>query len=205
MNPPTPMPPETTPAPAHAHAADWLQRWAHLLPAQAPVLDIACGRGRHLRWLAGRGHPVTGIDRDAGALAASQDLADAGQAELILADLENGAWPCAGRQWPVVLVTHYLWRPLWPQIVASLAPGGLLVYETFAVGNETVGKPSRPDFLLRPGELIERCAGLRIIAFEDGFLDDPARFVQRVVAQRPGAADKLPTRHRLRAATAPGA
>ena len=222
MPPDSPLP---TRADAHAHAhehghpnpraharsdgqtgaADWLQCWAHLLPAGAPVLDIACGRGRHLRWLAGRGHPVTGIDRDAAALGASRGLADAGQAELILADIESGPWPCAGRQWPLVLVTHYLWRPLWPQILACLAPGGLLVYETFAAGNETVGKPSRPDFLLQPGELIERCAGLRIIAFEDGFLDDPARFVQRVVAQRPGPADSLPTRHLLRAATPPGA
>ena len=186
-------------------AADWLQAWAHLLPTGAPVLDIACGRGRHLRWLAGRGHPVTGIDRDADALADSQGLAGAGQAELILADIEGGAWPCPGRQWPVVLVTHYLWRPLWPQILASLAPGGLLIYETFGAGNETVGKPSRPDFLLQPGELIERCAGLHIIAFEDGFLDQPARFVQRVVARRPGHADKLPLRHLLRAADPPGA
>ena len=196
------MPPDTNPAPALGAAAEWLQRWAHLLPAQAAVLDIACGRGRHLRWLAGLGHPVTGIDRDAAALAASQDLANAGLAELILADIENDPWPCPGRQWPVVLVTHYLWRPLWPQILASLAPGGLLVYETFAAGNETVGKPSRPDFLLQPGELIERCAGLRIIAFEDGFLGDPARFVQRVVAQRPGPAGVLPVRPLLRPAGA---
>ena len=189
---------------AQGDAADWLQRWAHLLPAGAAVLDIACGRGRHLRWLAGRGHPVTGIDRDPAALAASQDLAAAGQAELIQADIETGAWPCPGRQWPVVLVTHYLWRPLWPQILASVAPGGWLVYETFADGNQTVGKPSRPDFLLQPGELIERCAGLRIIGFEDGFLDHPARFVQRVVAWRAGPDAALPARHRLRPASPAG-
>ena len=187
-----------TPPHGRAEPADWLQRWAHLLPAGAPVLDIACGRGRHLRWLAGRGHPVTGIDRDAAALAASQDLADAGQAELILADIENGPWPCPGRQWPVVLVTHYLWRPLWPQILASVAPGGWLVYETFADGNQTVGKPSRPDFLLQPGELIVRCAGLRIVAYEDGFLDEPARFVQRVVAASPAPDAAGPARHGLR-------
>ena len=194
---------------AQGQPADWLQAWAHLLPAGAAVLDIACGRGRHLRWLAGRGHPVTGIDRDPEALGASQDLAEAGQAELILADIEHGPWPCPGRQWPVVLVTHYLWRPLWPQILASLAPGGWLIYETFAAGNESVGKPARPDFLLQPGELIERCAGLRIIAFEDGFLDHPARFVQRVLARRPGPADslpmRLPMRHLLRSASPPGA
>ena len=194
---------------AQGQPADWLQAWAHLLPAGAAVLDIACGRGRHLRWLAGRGHPVTGIDRDPEALGASQGLAEARQAELILADIEHGPWPCPGRQWPVVLVIHYLWRPLWPQILASLAPGGWLIYETFAAGNESVGKPARPDFLLQPGELIERCAGLRIIAFEDGFLDHPARFVQRVLARRPGPADslpmRLPMRHLLRSASPPGA
>jgi SAM-dependent methyltransferase len=175
-----------------APPADWLQRWAHLMPAGTPVLDIACGRGRHLRWLAGRGHPVTGLDRDPLALAASADLARSGQAELIEADLEGGPWPCPGRQWPVVLVTHYLWRPLWPQILASLAPGGLLIYETFADGNQTVGKPSRPDFLLQPGELLTRCAGLRIVAYEDGYLDTPPRFLQRVVAWRPDAVGGQP-------------
>ena len=188
---------------AQGESADWLRRWAHLLPAGAPVLDIACGRGRHLRWLAGRGHPVTGIDRDASALAASQDLASAGQAELIQADLEGGPWPCPGRQWPVVLVTNYLWRPLWPQILASLAPAGVLVYETFADGNQSVGKPSRADFLLQPGELILRCASLQIVAFEQGFLDHPARFVQRVVAVRPAPAAAQPARHALLPTTAP--
>ena len=177
----------------------WLLRWAHLLPPAAPVLDIACGSGRHLRWLAARGHPVTGIDRDAAALAASHGLVAAGQAELIQADIEHGPWPCPGRQWPVVLVTHYLWRPLWPQILASVAPGGLLIYETFADGNQTLGKPSRPDFLLHAGELIQRCAGLHIVAYEDGFLDLPPRCVQRVVAARTVPGASLPVRHALAA------
>ena len=177
----------------------WLQRWAHLLPTGGTVLDLACGRGRHLRWLAAQGFVATGIDRDTDALAASADLAAAGRVELIQADVENGAWPCPGRQWGAVLVFNYLWRPLWPQLLAALAPGALLVYETFADGNQTVGKPSRPDFLLRPGELIDRCAGLRIVAYEDGFLADPPRFVQRVVALRPAAAGDAPPRHALAA------
>ena len=84
------------------------------------------------------------------------------------------------------MVTNYLWRPLLPTIVQSVAPGGVLVYETFAAGNETVGKPSRPDFLLQPGELLGACAGMRIVAYEDGFLASPARFVQRIAAVRPG-------------------
>jgi SAM-dependent methyltransferase len=176
----------------------WLQRWAHLLPAGGRALDVACGRGRHLRWLAGRGHRVTGIDRDAAALAASADLVASAGATLIEADIENQPWPCAGQTFDAVVVANYLWRPLWPALLASLAPGGVLVYETFAAGNETVGKPSRPDFLLQPGELLARCDGLRVVAFEDGFLADPPRFVQRVVAVRPALpADRPPPRHPL--------
>ena len=164
--------------------SDWLQRWAHLLPAGGRVLDVACGRGRHLRWLAGRGFVLTGIDRDAAALAALQDLAS--EIERVEADIENQPWPLPGRLFDAVLVSNYLWRPLWPQLLASLAPGGVLVYETFAAGNEALGKPSRPDFLLQPGELLQRCAGLHTVAYEDGFLDGPPRFVQRVVARSLG-------------------
>ena len=186
-----------------APPSPWLQRWAHLLPARASVLDVACGSGRHLRWLAGLGHRVTGIDRDTAALALSSDLAAAGRAELIAADIEGGPWPCPGRRFDAVVVVNYLWRPLWPTLRDSLAPGGVLVCETFADGNQTVGKPSRPDFLLQPGELLQRCAGLRIVAFEDGFLDAPPRFVQRVVAVREAASDGPPPRHRLDAAPPP--
>jgi SAM-dependent methyltransferase len=176
----------------------WLQRWAHLLPAGGSVLDVACGRGRHLRWLAGRGHRLTGIDRDGAALAFSADLVATAGATLIEADIENGPWPCAGQTFDAVVVANYLWRPLWPALLAALAPGGVLVYETFAAGNETVGKPSRPDFLLQPGELLARCDGLRVVAFEDGFLADPPRFVQRVVAVRPALpADQPPPRYPL--------
>jgi hypothetical protein len=89
-------------------------------------------------------------------------------------------------QFAGVVVTNYLWRALLPTITASVACGGVLIYETFAAGNETVGKPSRPDFLLQPGELLAACAGLRIVAYEDGFISHPERFVQRIVAVRPG-------------------
>jgi SAM-dependent methyltransferase len=157
------------------------------------VLDLACGRGRHLRWLAGRGFRVTGIDRDAVALAPL-----AGLGEIVVADIEAGPWPLSGRRFDAVIVTHYLWRALLPAIVDAVDGGGVLVYETFAAGNETVGRPSRADFLLQPGELIAACAGLRIVAYEDGFLSGPDRFVQRIAAVRETAAAS-PSRHRLRA------
>ena len=172
-------------------ASAWVRRWSHLVRPQGTVLDLACGTGRHMRWFAARGHFVTGVDRSAEGLAGLTDLQAHGHAELIQADLENTPWPLAShgaqRQFDAVVVTNYLWRDLWPQILASLAPGGVLIYETFAIGNETVGKPSRPDFLLQPGELLQRCATLRVVAYEDGYEPSPPRFVQRIaaVAQRP--------------------
>ncbi|MDB5871952.1 MAG: hypothetical protein JWQ07_1394 [Ramlibacter sp.] len=169
----------------------WVRRWSRLVPAGGAVLDVACGRGRHMRWFAAQGHPVTGVDRDHDAIDAV-----AGLSEAVLADIENGPWPFAGRTFAGVVVTNYLWRPLLPVIVQSVAPGGVLIYETFAAGNETVGKPSRPDFLLQPAELIDACRELRVIAYEDGFLEEPARFVQRIAAMRaiPG---EVPQRHPL--------
>jgi SAM-dependent methyltransferase len=158
----------------------WIARWAHLVPAGGTVLDVACGRGRHLRWFAAQGHPVVGVDRDADALASLQ-----GVGETVLADIENGPWPFAGRRFDAVVVTNYLWRPLFPALLAAVAPGGVLLHETFAQGNETVGKPSRPDFLLAPGELLRAYgAELRVVAYEDGFLEQPPRFVQRIAAVR---------------------
>jgi SAM-dependent methyltransferase len=162
--------------------SEWVRRWSHLLAPHATVLDVACGRGRHLRWFAALGHRVTGVDRDAEAIA-MLDGVDGG-IRVELADIENGPWPFEGQTFGGVVVTHYLWRPLMPTIVASVAPGGVLIYETFAAGNETVGKPSRPDFLLRPGELLDACADLRVVAYEDGFIDSPPRFVQRIAAVR---------------------
>ncbi|MCB4364893.1 class I SAM-dependent methyltransferase [Hydrogenophaga taeniospiralis] len=170
----------------------WVQRWSHLVPVAGSVLDVACGHGRHLRWLAGRGHPVTGVDRSAEAIEAVSGLGRAVQA-----DIENGPWPFADETFDAVVVTNYLWRPLLAQIVSSVAPGGVLIYETFAQGNETVGKPSRPDFLLRPGELLQATTGLHVVVFEDGFIDRPERFVQRIAAVRkrpdlPGLPERYP-------------
>ena len=162
--------------------SEWVRRWSHLVPAGGAVLDVACGRGRHLRWFHALNHAVVGVDRAQDAI---DFVASLGQA--VVADIEAGPWPFAGRMFAGVVVTNYLWRPLLPVIAASVAPGGALIYETFAVGNETVGKPSRPDFLLRPGELLQLCQGLRVIAYEDVFLADPARFVQRIAAVRPAS------------------
>ena len=142
----------------------WVQRWSHLVPAGGSVLDVACGHGRHLRWFAQRGHPVTGVDRSPEAIGAVQPLGRA-----VLADIENGPWPFPNERFDAVVVTNYLWRALLPVIVASVAEGGVLIYETFAAGNESVGKPSRPDFLLQPGELLRASEGLQVVAYEDGF------------------------------------
>ncbi len=162
----------------------WVQRWQHLMPPDARVLDVACGSGRHMSWLAKRGCACTGIDRSAEALETARQYGSTLQA-----DIEGGPWPLLDdgvpRQFDVVLVTNYLWRPLFPVLLQSLAPGGLLLYETFSVGNETVGKPASPDFLLCTGELLQLCQNLRIVAFEDGFLPNPARFVQRIAAIHP--------------------
>jgi SAM-dependent methyltransferase len=157
----------------------WVQRWSPLIRPGGTVLDVACGSGRHLRWLQQRGLAVTGVDRDAAALAALQPWG-----EVIVADIENAPWPLAGRRFDAVVVTNYLWRALLPVLRESLAPGGVLIYETFAVGNERFGKPSNPAFLLQAGELLDLCRPLQIVAYEDGLLDGPARRVQRIVARR---------------------
>ena len=164
-------------------ASAWVQRWSHLLSEGCSVLDVACGRGRHARWFHQRGMQVVAVDRSAEAIASIALPAE--RCETSVADIENGPWPFSGRLFDAIVVTNYLWRPLLPTLLASLAPGGALIYETFAAGNETVGKPSRPDFLLRPGELLQVCQALRIVAFEDGFEERPGqRFVQRIVAVR---------------------
>ena len=184
----------------HAHttnaASKWVQRWSHLVRPGSTVLDVACGSGRHVRWFAQRGCRVTGIDRDATAM---QPLA--GLAELLVADIEGGPWPWASRQFDAVVVTNYLWRDRLPDVIGSVAEGGVLIYETFSAGNETVGKPSNPKFLLRPAELLQAARGLRVVAFEDGFDGGtdgtPPRFVQRIVAVREGTAAAAPVRHFL--------
>ena len=165
---------------ASAQASDWVRRWSHLVPVGTRVLDLACGYGRHMQWFAERGHPVLGVDRAADALQAA-----AAFGEVLQWDLESSPWPLGGQQFGAVVVSIYLWRALFGHIVQSVAPGGVLLYETFAQGNESVGKPANPDFLLRPGELLHACSDLHVVAYEDGFLNHPERYVQRIAAVRP--------------------
>ncbi|NDY89900.1 class I SAM-dependent methyltransferase [Ideonella livida] len=163
--------------------SDWIVRWTPLLAPGAQVLDLACGSGRHSRWLQAQGLAVTAVDRDVQAL----HQVTACGATVVQADLEaEGPYPLAGRQFDGVVVTHYLWRPRWPALLDLVAPGGVLLYETFAAGHERLGRPSRPDFLLQPGELLRVCTGWQVIAFEEGLLQGPDRIVQRIAARRPG-------------------
>ncbi|NPT59464.1 class I SAM-dependent methyltransferase [Paraburkholderia elongata] len=160
----------------------WVCHWAHLVAAGGAVLDVASGAGRHARFFASLGHPVTALDRNAAALDAMRDEP---LITTLAADIEGAAWPLpAEAKFAAIVVTNYLHRPLFPQLLRSLAPGGVLVYETFARGNESVGKPSNPAFLLAPGELLDVVRGhLRVVAFQDGFLAQPRpAYVQRICA-----------------------
>lgn len=160
----------------------WVVRFAAALPPGAHVLDVACGHGRHARWLARHGCRVTAVDVDA---ACGASLAGAGSIGFVQADLEGAPWPFGGQTFDAVVVVHYLHRPLLPLLAAALAPGGLLVYETFAAGNERFGRPRNPDFLLQPRELLQAFSGLRILAFEDGLQASPTTaMVQRIAARR---------------------
>jgi len=130
------------------------------------VLDVACGGGRHGRLFLEGGHPVCFLDRD---LSGVEDLRSTAGAELLQADIEADPWPLADRSFDAVVVTNYLWRPLFPQLLSSLKPNALLIYETFMIGNERFGKPSNPDFLLKRDELFDLCrAACDIHAFEQG-------------------------------------
>jgi SAM-dependent methyltransferase len=179
--------------PDHAHLIDspspWIVRWASAIRERGTALDVACGAGRHARYLAGLGLRVTAVDRDRDAVASLQDVAEG-----LVSDLEQAPWPFTGRRFDAVVVTNYLWRALMPRLIASINTGGLLLYETFAVGQEKLGRPSNPDFLLRPEELLAAARGLHILAYEDGSLSTPARRVQRLAAWRAPAPDALPPR-----------
>jgi SAM-dependent methyltransferase len=169
-----------------ADVSSWVARWAPLVPLmpQGQVLDLACGGGRHARHFAALGHPVLALDRDA------QSLAEAAGAGIttLQCDLEDGVtpWPFAARRFAGIVVTNYLHRPLMEQLAASLADDGVLIYETFAIGNEAFGKPSNPDFLLREGELLALAFqfGLSVVAFEEGVVQSPKpAMVQRLCAR----------------------
>ena len=141
------------------------------------MLDVACGQGRHLRYLRSLGYSVVGIDRDEQALPAAAGV------DVRIADIEAGPWPFSPAEFDGVVVTNYLHRPIFPHLVAALREGGVLIYETFALGNERYGRPSNPDFLLKPGELLERAEPLKVIAFEQGLVSSPKpALIQRICA-----------------------
>jgi SAM-dependent methyltransferase len=173
----------TPPAPhAQAAASPWMARYAHLVPPGARVLDLAAGQGRHARLFAARGAQVVAVDRDASALAACAGIPGI---EPRVLDLEHGPWPLAGERFDAVIVANYLHRPLLLPLLAALAPDGVLLYETFAAGNEAFGRPASPDFLLLPDELLGVARGrLAVVAFEQGRVragERPA-VVQRLAA-----------------------
>jgi SAM-dependent methyltransferase len=156
----------------------WVQRWAPLV-THGKVLDLACGGGRHARFFLDRGLKITAIDREPQGIPG---------ARFIQADLEDGSpWPLPGERFEGIVVTNYLHRPLFPILAASLAPGGVLIYETFMLGNERFGKPSNPAFLLRPGELREAFKDLTLKGFEEGEVAEPKpAMIQRLCAMQTG-------------------
>lgn len=172
-------------APRHGTQAPsaWVERFAALVPAGGTVLDLACGTGRHGRLFADRGHPVTAVDVDPAAIDA---VAADPRIEAIAADLEAGAWPLGDRRFAGIVVTNYLWRPILPRLAAALDQGGVLIYETFAKGNEGYGRPRKPAHLLRPGELLQVFGrALCVVAYEHGIVDRPRpAVVQRIAAVR---------------------
>ena len=164
-----------------AEASEWVKQWAPLAFKDGnSALDVACGHGRHMSWLNSLGFKVTGIDYSQTALAQAANFGN-----IVCADIENRPWPLPGERFDLVVVTNYLWRPLWPILLNSVHAGGLLIYETFSVGHERVGKPSNPDYLLQPAELTQQCAGWEVLGYEDRWLPSPNRRIQRICAQHP--------------------
>lgn len=175
--------------PAVAHPpglapSPWVVRWLSSAPPGGRLLDLACGSGRHARWARTAGFGVLAVDRDPVSLASLEGTGVEARQE----DLEHGRWSFGHERFDAIVCTHYLFRPRLDLLAGLLAPGGLWVYETFAVGNERYGRPSNPDFLLRPGELaaVATRAGLHLLAYEDGWVATPrpAR-IQRMAAVRP--------------------
>ena len=173
-------------------ASPWVQRFAPLIPLGGVVLHLACGNGRHARLLASLGYRVEAVDRNAEALVG---LANVPQIAIRIVDLESGSWPYAAESFDGIVVTNYLFRPRLGDLVAALKPGGVLIYETFMVGNERFGMPSNPDFLLCPNELLDRVQQrLAVVAFEQGDIENPKpACVQRLCARMGSGVGRLPT------------
>ncbi|EXI78048.1 MAG: tellurite resistance protein TehB [Candidatus Accumulibacter appositus] len=171
-------------SPDESPPSPWVRRFARLIPEHGEVLDLACGSGRHARLLAGLGYRVEAVDRSPLGLAALQGL---GRVTPRQADLEDGSWPYHGRLFAGIVVTNYLFRPRLDDLLACLAEPGVLLYETFMVGNERHGRPSNPAFLLRSQEMLGwvQQRGWQVVAFEEGQVDVPKpAMVQRLCATR---------------------
>lgn len=176
-----------------SEASPWVRRHAALIRPGGTVLDLAAGRGRHARFLASRGFSVLAVDLDGAALAGLQDVA--GVATRVV-DLEGARWPLEGERFDAIVVANYLHRPSFDAMLGALAVDGVLLYETFAAGNEAYGKPSSPAFLLGRGELLDRVRGrLAVVAFEEGIVERGAgnrAVVQRLAAVGPGRSAPWP-------------
>lgn len=158
----------------------WLEAHWTLYPKGGHILDLACGKGRHSRFLSEKGFNVTAVDIKTEAVA---DLA-LPAVRVIEADLERQGWPFGKAAFDGVLVTNYLWRPLFPDLKKSLKKEGVLIYETFADGNEQYGRPRSPDFLLKKGELKEEFSEFDILAFEEGYLEYPSPSIRQSIVVR---------------------
>jgi len=177
--------PSSPPHPPATRVSAWIERFAPLVAANARVLDLACGRGRHARYFAGRGHHVVAVDRDETALAM---LGDDARIETRRLDLEGDRWPLPHERFGAIVVTNYLHRPLFPYLLEALEGDGVLLYETFARGNEAFGRPSNPDFLLQKDELWQIAERhLTVVAFEQGAVCEPqpGAVLQRLAAVGP--------------------
>lgn len=181
---------DRTPRPVTEPSA-WIRRFSPLIQPGGPVLDLACGDGRHARYLWLRGHPVTAVDVDTSGVA---DLDGQAGIRVLALDLETGSWPFAGHQFAAIVITNYLHRPHLAWLPGTLAAGGVLLMETFAAGNERHGRPRNPDFLLAPGELLAALAGtLQVVAYEHGLETSPRPSVrQRICAVRAVEPQPLP-------------
>lgn len=152
------------------------------------MLDVACGAGRHSRFFAALGHRVTALDRDV-----SQMTAMASSVTVVAVDLEDGtAWPLGAQKFAAIVMTNYVWRPLFATLMTALEPDGVLLVETFGLGNEAYGRPKNPDFLLARGELLTLVSGLTVVAYEDGVVDE-SKVIQRICAIKGTGPARLPS------------
>ena len=167
------------------NASPWVRRFASQIPKDGLVLDLACGAGRHAHFLADMSYSVLAVDQDVTLIEQNRNPLITSKAM----NLESAEWPLDGLEFSGIVVANYLYRPHWDQLPKMLANGGVLIYETFAQGNAQFGKPSNPNFLLNPGELLNLAArhGLKVLAYEDIYQDEPKpAMVQRLCALKEG-------------------